>query len=464
MAEMLKTRYGLLALKVALDAVRGEPTVEFTVERHRLGEAMEPFSVQRPLDGLGVPEELVNGPTPPFDLPADLVEQLLEALQHADPDEPLWLHLVKPYGHLGALPWERVLLEATGRPVVRLPDFLESPREDKSMLEAAIICDLDFDQDPAMGPAFCAVLSAWLAASGRERVRVHVFASNGLPCTEAWAADERVVLHPPGLLEGCEAPFQDPWSYWIGQGLDGRALDAIHLICRADVSNGRSTVALSRPYGRDDHSPITFVSPSELASGLAQTGAWCLVATGPPDGSCDAALRHFVDSVAQARPGPALFHRFEKAAIERELCPAFATLFSDWPGEPAPLRDAFLYCQPDLVMRNLEAMPPSATAPVDHNADLFASGPASAGPEADDAGSIPNWVAAAQRFAETAALDACRVASGDVLMRDLLKQELRGDQSKSEASAKTVLSTLDRLQRIVGEVAKDHYSGGSWKK
>ncbi|HVQ08212.1 MAG TPA: hypothetical protein VMS43_07230 [Allosphingosinicella sp.] len=469
MADFLKQWYGLLTLKVTLFAspvaaaeaepvsdARPHPHIEFTVERNVRGETVSRQSALLPLGATGIPDAIGNGPTVTFALADVLKDMLRNAVAESDPEEPLWLHLVKPYGHLGALPWEGLLTELTRHSVLRLPDFLEPPRENKSVLEAAIICDLDLEEHGSR-EAFRRAIEAWVGAPYREDVHVHVFASRlARKAAKHLATHSRVIFHHPDDMKMGKGAIPDPWQHWVTRAMAGRALDAVHLLCRATLSHGRSCISLSRPFQRSETAPVAFVYPDELASGLTQTGAWCLVVGGPADGSSDTALRHFVDAMAQTRPGPALFHCFDPDTIENEIRPAFRTLFGAERVYPPIFRRSFLYCQPELAMPGLKAVPKTEILALHRNTELLEAGLALAASAAPDAlGHVPNWVAASQRFAEGVALETARRSSGDVLMSDPLALGSSGANSKG---VEIVQDTVAEIQRIVSEYAREQLS------
>ena len=91
---------------------------------------------------------------------------------------PLWLDLrvAALYGFMGILPWERVFSQLLERPILRLPDFLERPRENSDVLEAAIV----FDPPPSTSPESAAgqikvIVDEMLAGSPRPQTRIHIF-------------------------------------------------------------------------------------------------------------------------------------------------------------------------------------------------------------------------------------------------------------------------------------------------
>lgn len=76
---------------------------------------------------LALPTRVTAHWTPTSQLPPNFVGELSHRLENIGlaAGLPLWLHLVKPYGFLGAVDWESALVGELHRPLLRLPDFLE---------------------------------------------------------------------------------------------------------------------------------------------------------------------------------------------------------------------------------------------------------------------------------------------------------------------------------------------------
>ena len=91
------------------------------------------------------------------------------------PDDVLWLHLVKPYGALGAVPWERHLQPEIGIPLLRLPDALPDPDRSGSRFHVALCATAPVEKGAStavqMGPQVARALVEGLG----ERLRLHVF-------------------------------------------------------------------------------------------------------------------------------------------------------------------------------------------------------------------------------------------------------------------------------------------------
>ena len=77
---------------------------------------------------------------------------------------------------LGVAAWEQALSGLLSRPIFRLPDFLAKSAEVESILDAAILWD--HRGGPTDDGPLDAALDAWLSASGRSTVQIHVFATD----------------------------------------------------------------------------------------------------------------------------------------------------------------------------------------------------------------------------------------------------------------------------------------------
>jgi hypothetical protein len=110
MAEMLKRHYDLSTLKVTLLADADPPSVRFDFEltREQVSETVASWLLST--TELGLPAMLdsadIQGAGYRFRLPEAMAGELAHVVDSmAFPDRPLWLHLAKPYGHLGLVPW-----------------------------------------------------------------------------------------------------------------------------------------------------------------------------------------------------------------------------------------------------------------------------------------------------------------------------------------------------------------------
>ena len=443
MAMILKTQHGLLAFRVAFEAVPGEPMLKLAVERFEQGEQIYNREWLIELSSTNIPDLPEDGPAPPLRLPSELMSELPTAFVEAAANErePIWLHLVKPYGYLGSLPWEAMLRDFCPRPVFRLPDFLENPREDSSVLEAALLWDI-----PRGSPSdemLRQLAALWLDEPHRSVVRVHVF------CTDPRSARflmeeprEGLTIHQPAaMMDVAASATGSRYLDWVRESVAPAAIDAVHMVAGATFDLQRSSLRLSAEKGSGTQ-PVTFLSPPEIASFLNQVGAWSFVLSGPPNRQSGVALRHFADAVAQTRPGPAIYHPLRQETVVNELAPLLRLLFSkDVEGCPA-LRHAFAYCQPGLVCKAIQVSHGATIPCLDEGGEQLEW-------DSSEGEQTPAWAASVQRVVEEYGLECAREASGDVLLRNLLTQppELAIGEVPSEESV--IQRTLKEVQSIV---------------
>lgn len=458
MAEDLKREHQLMSLRMELMAWSGDPYVRIAFESG--GSPKKDWKI--PAAMLGLTEDghssLAQGPHLPHGL-AEEIEATATANARTGPSEPLWLHLIRPYGYLGAMPWERLFGDAVNRPILRLPDFLERSKEDPDTLEIAVC----FDPSPK-GDHFAdfrrvhdVICSAFDAP--RAQIVVHLFTTPKIAEHFGTYPIPRLNIHSPGSTSSAsEIGFASsrsfsPWLGWIESVLRDEALDAVHFICPTESSDERSGLLLRASPGMDEAQSLTAVYPSEVAGFLQRTGAWAVLFS-PPQGSwTEQSCRFFADNLAQIRPGPVLYHEFddEIELVRNQLDKVYQFLFASEPSEAPRLRRDFLYCQPALVSNyeNWDAGrtevlgPPRASlakrflAKVSQQSDLI---PDYHLPEA------PAWTSAAQRFVEKASMDSSRYlrsAQGSFLDKEV--------SSSAVSSNNVVQSTLSDIQKIIDQ-------------
>ncbi|MCA3586123.1 hypothetical protein [Phenylobacterium sp.] len=400
MAYFLKERHHLLALRITRPSLDQSGKVVLELQRiehgvNTLGNRWEVSASELGAAGVIGPSNLgfVN-------LPPGVLTPLTEIVeQTAEDDEPLWLHLVKPYGVLGALDWEGALTPHLNRAVLRVPDFLERPRENRNTLTVALICDLPSDEprfDLAREAQY--VASEILQASPRPDTTVHIFASR------VWA-DRIAASLPASSPVLVHTPQADPdgrpltWMRWIEAALGGQSVDLIHFLAHGYMVEQSPALALTKsPDTAEKERAALFVGSDDIALTLTRTGAWACGFSIPPDASSGAAVRYLADNVAQARPGPVFCHTLtggSSPALEEWT----RFLFSPWPGRAPQGVDGFAYCQPDLVFGTvLAASVAVQAATVSSEPDPIAV--AETADPSPGGGHDPAWVSAAKRFSE----------------------------------------------------------------
>ena len=431
MAQQLKRQFELTALKISVRPGQSGIEAHAELESHEGGSPRILNEWWLSSSELGLPSRVTADWKPGPALPPEFVAELAQALQELDmdPSHPLWLHLVKPYGNLGALPWELSLVPGLKRPVLRLPDFLEPPRENRAVLEVAL-CFSDLVSGPNTDQVglLKEIADAILRGSRRARTSIHVFADELYfeNLREYFANEPRMVVHNPIASRRYETNAQSddlsdetgalrsPWLLWMRDSMRGRSLDAVHFVCDGSLADERSALALPKsPLRRRDRSDACYVGVAELAKFLTQTGAWSALFSELPSNNSNAGLRMLADALAQARPGPVVHHDVH-LVDSSELEDLYGFLYAPEPS-PVPLQKSwFAYCQPAIV--DTQAPVPgqlgSGLSAINSNAALLgawehSSGldPSAAQPAESGLEQVPNWVSASQRYVEQVSLD-----------------------------------------------------------
>jgi len=453
----------LISLKVGFASLPGAPKIDYTLERFEEGKLC--FQQAWRLDVIQAETSESDGAPPPLALPAALPDSLREAIaaaqtasgqQTPDPTEPLWLHLIKPYGLLGIAPWEQALATLLERPIFRLPDFLAKPAELEDVLEAAILWD--HREGMVDDAALDAALEAWMGGSLRSTVRIHVLATDPAVrarLTERWKDREDVIaIHQPDEEFVAALPDTPPPAFgWIERATQGTTLDVLQIAASAELGPSQSTMILS---GDASERLIRTACVTDLATLLNRLGAWSAVISGVPGNAAEGALRHFADSLAQARPGPVLYHSLV-GARDDDLFTTCDILFAAGERDQSPLKHGFLYCTPALI--NGDA--------IEHAAQDIPSAPANdllsvawpSASAAETSGQAPPWVASAQRVVEEITLDHSRNVAGDNQLQNLLQQAPDIAQSLKETRSDDVVQqAIDDIQLIIRKAAVEMIS------
>ena len=493
MAEMLKRDYDVVALKTEL--IDGPPTardaatqVRFTVQYH-VDRALEDGPVWTlPLAEIASPstlqalQERHPGEGPPFELPAALTGPLRDWLNfHTEPDKPLWVHLVKPYGVLRFVPWERLLVRALERPLLMLPDFIfPPPRETASVLEVVVCGSAPLGhEDGHVRQAMLQTVHRILGMGlGTRRVRVHVFVDrqlvDGLRAEWQGNGQERgrlgvdVFVHDHDLaapyasedissrLLDQTGSLRSPWLLWMRAALKGRSVDVLHFICHGYLTRERGALLFAQsPLERTEHYLSGPVGPAELSTFLTQVGAWSCVFTSLPDNHSEPGLRALADAIAQSRPGPLMMHSLREDPAADALAHGYDFLYARQRIPPPRSPAVFIYCQPYLAAAKLRdaahasvageapALPVASLAR--NEGQQYAASLALTESPLDSLyggdENVSSRVAATERFAEQVRLN----------LQQLARDELLGAGASQQ---REVLASLDTLQRLVSAVAE----------
>lgn len=459
MAAMLKREHRLMSLRVELEFWSGSPLVHLIFESG--GGPRERWQIA--LQDLGVDANARPDPQATMRLPTPILETLAvlsRTCAATGDDEPLWLHLVRPYGYLGALPWEALLGAAIKRPVLRLPDFLERSQENPDILEIAICYDPPWQTDRAAAHGRVRDVISGALATPRPQIVVHLFTTPEAAQGLRGHADPRLNIHDASGSKAAaltsRAASASPWLEWMADALQGRALDAVHFVCATETADECATLLLRASPVPESVGSLSAISASDIAAFLQRAGAWAALFSPPPMSGTETSCRYFADGLAQIRPGPVLFHEFHAGdAGGAQLEEVYRFLFAPEASAAPRLERDFLYCQPSLVSnyafwddeRPRELGPPSraslperAWASFSQKTDLL---PDFRLPEA------PAWTSAAQRFVEKASLESSK-------FRQSAESGFLVDSVRSSAmSANTVVQdTLADIQNIIDQHAR----------
>lgn len=380
MAEKLKRTYDLLVLKVELhDRPAPGEEVLFTLQRSESGELFFERSWDAGLEEIGIPRGS-DGPRAVSargtELPLSLPEHLLADLEdwvrdHGEWTRPLWVHLVRPYGSLGLVPWEVLLGNRLLIPILMLPDFIfPPPRETEGVLDVVLCASAPLGVEEIY--VYMAMTEALhsITAVLKRHMRIHLFADWEMArlLSQHAAAVERpgvqvlVYDHPQAVSGGEEesssrlvarpGAIRSPWLLWMVEALRGRSVDVVHFVCHGHLSReGGSLLFAESPLGGSERYLSAPVGATELQTFLTRVGAWSSVFTGPKDNHSPAGLRALADEIAQNRPGPMMMHTAAREESRLTVGAGYRFLYGE---EPVPVprsRSLFIYCQPYLVTR-----------------------------------------------------------------------------------------------------------------
>jgi hypothetical protein len=461
----------LVVLQVTLTFWKTDPEVELVLMRGALatddGERIWCIPAS-----LVVPTDLTPDTERTLELPLQVTEGLRASLADLPEAVPLWVRFAKPHGYLGALPWECALTKAIIRPVLRLPDLLERPRESRDVLEVAVCFDAapEPSQERA-GEQIKQLTDMILRASPRSQTRVNLFTTadwlGRLRATKR--LDRRVQIHDTAKAltsreiikrRTSSEQQESPWSTWIIQSLGARSLDAIHFICRSDATEcGPALVVSSSPSPNEKLGALSYVSAEDVAILMMRTGAWAALFSPPPDGTSGATLALMADALANTRPVSVIYQPALTPEHMVTMEAAYEFLFSPGPLAAPSLSDGFLYCPPTSVAAHagLEIPPvlkatDQSTSVLEKPSSLWDRALAWVG-QTFERTQPPNWLTAVQRHVETVALEELRRRSPDVLLsRDCVRAQI--DPTETRGKSEDVEKTMEDILRVVSGYLK----------
>lgn len=471
MAKMLKRKYDLVIFKVTLDTASDEPQIRCDVEVKIDGEPRSVAGWEFGAAELGLPDRIDRRRSRErgyeFAIPSRVSNSLRDWLEgESTPDIPLWLHLVKPYGYLGMVPWERLLQPILNVPMLRLPDFFAQPPRETTRALDVLLCS----SGPAAKGQFRIVdhlvtLAKKLREVVPRHITFHVFTDAAVyhQVRDAFEhhgiLDAAVVLYHPESAaryavpeEGTNVPERtnrvtNPWLLWMRDSLKGRSVDVAHFVCHGYLSQDRGALAFAEsPLLNTDTRMARFVGVPELKAFLTQVGAWSTVFSSPEFNYSEMGLRQLADALAQIRSGPMVHHELNLDAQATALVGAYKFLYSSTPQPPPASPALFIYCQPFRVLSTVRDASRSITPtrkgqPLQELDSIY-----------DSTENVPAWVAASERYVEECELNLQKLqpAAGTASM-DPARQR----------TAETLESTLQQIRATVARVARSTQSGSA---
>jgi hypothetical protein len=218
------------------------------------------------------------------------------------------------------------------------------------------------------------------------------------------------------------------WADWIATGLDGRAVRALHVVLDPVWDAESAVLALSfDPSEPTDVQGCGFVTGDDVRRLADAVGAATLSLGCPPDTGSEEAMRYIADDIGQQRPGATIHSMIGRDPHGSALAALHAFLAGRRTRWVPRDRSFFAYVQPEQVQSSLAEMWPTPAptaaeqpwAPAGDDPLPAATLPRSyqPSPEADvasyysDAGAVPSWVAASERYVGQQLADLSRPSS-----------------------------------------------------
>ncbi|MFI2507365.1 hypothetical protein [Streptomyces sp. NPDC018972] len=276
------------------------------------------------LEGTGIPREL--------QVPGRLTEDVIDALaRHPINWSALWLRLVPPYGHLGAVPWEQQLMERLDRPLLRVPDRLPVAAEPGMVPRAAIVVNAEPDATwaaewiwslarwytrvhPEVVPHVFADVTTYEALTGgRDEAGGPAIVHN--PRRAASIHRERVARGVPQFRRpapaGAPSNYVGPalmWADWIAGELAEWSVGAVHFLASGAFDGERPLLMVSPDPGASvERASWVWMTGDDIKLLADGIGASVLSLGSPPHDSSDIAIRLLADSLGRRRSRPTLY-------------------------------------------------------------------------------------------------------------------------------------------------------------
>ncbi|MEM1205874.1 MAG: hypothetical protein AAGN66_21770 [Acidobacteriota bacterium] len=249
-----------------------------------------------------------------------LAEDLMAQLELTLPPRGsiVYLEFGRPRGHLGLMPWER-LLAPLGRRWLRLPYLPIAVVAPPVRPVVAVVASLPMAKAAFDLPELVVQLVGLAAHAYADAGGIHVFVDRDQVGSVRRRLGEvrlprgcRIEVHDPEDTPESKAPPRDariargadsPWLRWMGQGLAGAQVDAFFFLCHGYLSRGRGAVAWAQsPWRNDDAYWARFVGAEDLGEFLERFGTRATFLVSPPADFRVSGLLALADGLAQQRP------------------------------------------------------------------------------------------------------------------------------------------------------------------
>lgn len=297
MAELLKREYDLVDLRVSLETNKSDTSVHCQLEVTTGGNLASVADWQFPIEELRLPAHFGRGVRDwsDFAFPEHVFALLKNQLVRLNHRDALWLHLVRPYGALGLVPWEQLLQPRLGIPILRLPDFLSGPPlESRSALDVLICTSVPVAKEEFESLSLVRQIVDQARSSVPRTTRFHLFTDKAVfdqfelqPIPNVTAYDPNRAASYSAVERSSTVPdaaerLQSPWLQWMRDALLGKSIDAVHFVCHGYLSVERGALALAEsPLRNQDSRMARFIGTAEFITFLTQIGAWAAAFSGP---------------------------------------------------------------------------------------------------------------------------------------------------------------------------------------
>jgi hypothetical protein len=365
MAMKSRSRLESPTLRILIDPTRVD-AAEVVFQSAR-GDA-EPVELARcRVEDLGAPPTL-TGPDRIADQGLHVPRKVMKALREATdaletsplaPHDALWLEFPSPRGFLYILPWER-LLRSLRRTLLRLPNHLVRPQVLGHSFEVALCVSTSMVKE-ALGVSDIveSLVDQYLHFPERD-VTVHIFTdiADYLEVHNQFDGySGRIVVHDPNVLRSEESSFAhsisspaNPWLQWMGEAMNGIALDFVHFVSRGCLTGDRGAIAVAgSPTGQRGEKSSNVIGATSLSTFLSRVGAWGFALTGAGGSDSGMGMRELADAITFIRPGVAVTHDIESDPSFDQMRTVLSMIFGSGADLHAALPAIACWVHPQFV-------------------------------------------------------------------------------------------------------------------